>query len=179
MPEPNLQDQEKETRATNQDQRTATSDIEQGLAQAEARTVAMREALLNMQTEIARLQRRALQDLAHADRFAIEDFAKALLPFKDNLETALAIDTSALASLKEGVEMTLKQLHAAFERHGLLEISPASGDRFDPLEHQATVAITGDRTEHTIVGVQQTGYRIGDRLLRPAQVVVAQSQDGH
>ncbi|MDP3785929.1 MAG: nucleotide exchange factor GrpE, partial [Undibacterium sp.] len=77
---------------------------------------------------------------------------------------------------KEGVEMTLKQLNAAFEKNRLMEISPQQGDKLDPMKHQAISMVPADQDANTIVTVLQKGYTIADRLLRPALVTVAQAK---
>ncbi|MEB0141397.1 nucleotide exchange factor GrpE, partial [Undibacterium sp. CCC2.1] len=77
------------------------------------------------------VRRRAQEDIARASKFAIENFAEAMVPVKDSLEIALKLETPSVESLKEGVEMTLKQLVAAFDKNRLLEISPEPGERLD------------------------------------------------
>jgi molecular chaperone GrpE len=90
------------------------------------------------------------------------------------LETALQIETPSVESLKEGVEITLKQLSSAFEKNKLLEINPKPGDKLDPMKHQAISMVPAAQEANTIVTVLQKGYMIADRLLRPALVTVAQ-----
>ncbi|HEX2605468.1 MAG TPA: nucleotide exchange factor GrpE, partial [Oxalicibacterium sp.] len=79
-------------------------------------------------------------------------------------------------SLREGVDMTLKQLSAAFEKNRLLEIMPQQGEKLDPMKHQAISMVPADQEANTIVSVLQKGYLIADRLLRPALVTVAQEK---
>jgi molecular chaperone GrpE len=93
---------------------------------------------------------------------------------KDSLEMALKLETPSVESLKEGVEMTLKQLSAAFERNKLIEVNPQPGEKMDPMRHQAISMVPADQAANTIVSVLQKGYMISDRLLRPALVTVAQ-----
>ena len=89
---------------------------------------------------------------------------------------ALLVETPSIQSLKEGVEMTLKQLVSAFERNRLLEILPLAGDKLDPMKHQAISMVPADQEANTIVSVLQKGYMIADRLLRPAIVTAAQAK---
>jgi len=89
-----------------------------------------------------------------------------LLPVKDSLEMALQVETPSVESLKEGVEMTLKQLNAAFEKNRLLEIKPQQGDKLDPMKHQAMSLVPADQEPNTVVNTLQKGYLIADRLLR-------------
>jgi molecular chaperone GrpE len=86
---------------------------------------------------------------------------------------ALKVDNPTLESLKEGVEMTLKQLSAAFERNRLLEVMPAPGEKLDPNRHQAVSVVPSEQEANTVVAVLQKGYMISERLLRPAIVTVA------
>lgn len=148
--------------------------LEQKLATAEAKASEMQDAYLRAKAEAENIRRRAQEDIAKAHKFAIEGFAEALVPVKDSLEMALKLDTPSVGSLKEGVEMTLKQLSAAFERNRLMEINPMPGEKLDPMKHQAISMVPADQDANTIVSVLQKGYMIADRLLRPALVTVAQ-----
>ena len=148
--------------------------LEQRLAAAESKASEMQDAYLRAKAEGENIRRRAQEDIAKAHKFAIENFAEALVPVKDSLEMALKLETPSIDSLKEGVEMTLKQLSAAFERNRLLEINPTPGEKLDPMKHQAISMVPAQQEANTIVTVLQKGYMIADRLLRPALVTVAQ-----
>jgi molecular chaperone GrpE len=74
------------------------------------------------------IRRRAQEDIAKAHKFAIEGFAEAMVPVKDSLEMALKVETPSIDSLKEGVEITLKQLNSAFEKNRLLEVNLAQAE---------------------------------------------------
>ncbi|HWW05683.1 nucleotide exchange factor GrpE [Collimonas sp.] len=150
--------------------------LEVQLSEAQAKIAEMQDAFLRAKAEAENVRRRAQEDIARAHKFAIEGFAEALVPVKDNLEMALKIETPSVESLKEGVEMTLKQLSSAFERNRLLEISPQVGDKLDPMKHQAISTVPAEQETNTVVTVLQKGYTIADRLLRPALVVVAQGK---
>ncbi|AIY43553.1 Heat shock protein GrpE [Collimonas arenae] len=152
------------------------STLEVQLSEAQAKIAEMQDAFLRAKAEAENIRRRAQEDIARAHKFAIEGFAEALVPVKDNLEMALKIETPSLESIKEGVEMTLKQLSSAFEKNRLLEISPAVGDKLDPMKHQAISTVPAEQDANTVVTVLQKGYTIADRLLRPALVVVAQGK---
>lgn len=155
-------------------QRQAAPTLEEKLAAAEAKAGEMHDAYLRAKAEGENIRRRAQEDVAKAHKFAIENFAEALVPVKDSLEMALKLETPAVESLKEGVEMTLKQLSSAFERNRLVEINPAPGEKLDPMKHQAISMVPAEQEANTIVSVLQKGYMIADRLLRPALVTVAQ-----
>ncbi len=143
------------------------------LAAAEAKIAEMQDAFLRAKAESDNVRRRAQEDIARAHKFAVEGFAESLLSVKDSLEMALAIETPSVDALKEGVNMTLKQLTSAFERNKLLEITPAAGEKLDPMKHQAVSTVPAEQEANTVVSVLQKGYTIADRLLRPALVTVA------
>ncbi len=149
-------------------------DLGQRLAEAEAKAAEMQDAFLRAKADAENIRRRAQEDITKAHKFAVEGFAEALLPAKDSLEMALKIETPSLESLKEGVEMTLKQLSAAFEKNRLVEVNPQPGEKLDPMKHQAISMVAADQEANTIVTVLQKGYMISDRLLRPALVTVSQ-----
>ena len=94
----------------------------------------------------------------------------------DSLQAALADHASDVATLRSGVELTLKQLGAAFEKASLAEINPAARDKFDPHFHQAMMAVEADADPNTVVAVMQKGYRLHDRVIRPALVTVAKAR---
>ena len=146
------------------------------LAAAESRAAEMQDAFLRAKAEAENMRRRAQEDITRAHKFAIESFAEALVPVKDSLEMALKVETPSIESLKEGVEMTLKQLSSAFEKNRLIEISPETGEKLDPMKHQAISMVPADQEANTIVTVLQKGYMIADRLLRPALVTVSQEK---
>lgn len=148
--------------------------LEEKLAAAEAQVAELQDAFLRAKADTENMRRRAQEDVAKAHKFAIESFAEALVPVRDSLEMALKLDTPSIESLKEGVEMTLKQLNTAFERNRLMEINPMPGEKLDPMKHQAISMVPAEQDANTIVSVLQKGYTIADRLLRPALVTVAQ-----
>jgi molecular chaperone GrpE len=152
----------------------AQPSLEEQLASAIAKAAEMQDAFLRAKADAENIRRRAQEDISRAHKFAIESFAEAMVPVKDSLETALLIETPSVESLKEGVDMTLKQLMSAFEKNKLLEISPKPGDKLDPMKHQAISMVPAEQEANTIVTVLQKGYMIADRLLRPALVTVAQ-----
>ena len=88
------------------------------------------DAWLRAKAESENIRRRAQEDIAKAHKFAVEKFAGELLAVKDSLEAALAVQEQTVDSFKSGVELTLKQLIAAFEKNALHEVNPA-GEKFD------------------------------------------------
>jgi molecular chaperone GrpE len=154
----------------------AAPGTDEKLKAAEARANEMQDAFLRAKAESENMRRRAQEDIARAHKFAIESFAEALVPVKDSLEMALKVDTPSVDSLKEGVDMTLKQLSSAFEKNRLIEIHPKTGEKLDPMKHQAISMVPAEQEANTIVTVLQKGYMIADRLLRPALVTVSQEK---
>ncbi len=158
---------------------TDKSKLEESLHKAEAAAQEHRDAYLRAKAETDNVRKRAQADVAAAHKFAVETFATELLAVKDSLEaaiTTLATDNAATDSLKSGVELTLKQLQSAFEKFNLSEENPA-GQKFDPHRHQAISAVESDAEPNTVVQVLQKGYKLHDRVIRPALVTVAKAKD--
>ena len=150
------------------------ADLQNALAAAEAKAAEYYDALLRAKAETDNARRRAQEDVAKAHKFGIENFAESLLPVMDSLQGALADTSGDVAKIKEGVELTRKQLLSAFERHKLVAIDPV-GLKFDPHRHQAISAVPapeGTPPNH-VVTVLQHGWTIADRVLRPALVTVS------
>jgi molecular chaperone GrpE len=157
-------------------QDTAATDsmpsLEELLKAAELKAAEHHDAWLRAKAETENLRRRAQEDVSKAHKFAAEKFAGELLAVKDSLEAALANETQTVEALKSGVELTLRQLVAAFEKSAVAEINPL-GEKFDPHRHQAIAMIEADQEANTVVSVLQKGYALHDRILRPALVTVA------
>lgn len=143
------------------------------LEAAQATVTGQQDQLLRTHAEAENVRRRAQEDVSKARKFGIESFAESLVPVKDSLEAALAQADQTLEALREGVEVTLKQLSGAFERNLLKEIAPVQGDKFDPHLHQAISSVPAEQPANTIVQTLQKGYVIADRTLRPALVIVS------
>jgi molecular chaperone GrpE len=178
-----MQDQENQAVPNPQDDAAAVppstpgeTTLEEQLASTEARLAEMHDAFMRAKADGENIRRRAQEDVAKAHKFAVESFAEAMVPVKDSLEMALTVETPSIESLKEGVEMTLKQLTSAFEKNRLVEIRPAQGDKLDPMKHQAVAVVPAEQEANTVVAVLQKGYMIADRLLRPAIVTAAQAK---
>ncbi|PCH85813.1 MAG: nucleotide exchange factor GrpE, partial [Piscirickettsiaceae bacterium] len=122
---------------------------------------------------------RTQKDVEKAHRFSVEKFAKDMLPVVDSLEMGLAAsdDTSGdVKAIKEGMELTYKQLLDSLAKSGVEQINP-EGDVFDSECHQAISMVPSpDHEPNTVMQVFQKGYSLNGRLLRPAMVIVSQSQ---
>lgn len=150
--------------------------LEEQLSATEAKLAEMHDAFMRAKAETENVRRRAQEDVSKAHKFAIESFAEAMVPVRDSLEMALKVEAPTVESIKEGVEMTLKQLTTAFEKNRLVEVMPAQGEKLDPNKHQAVAVVPADQEANTVVSVLQKGYMIADRLLRPAIVTAAQAK---
>jgi len=150
-------------------------DLNETLRRAELKAEELHDAWLRAKAETENLRRRAEEDVAKAHKYAGEKFAQAMLPVKDSLEAALATENASLESLREGVELTLKQLESAFSTASIVEENPLD-QRFDPNRHQAISAIESDAEPNTVINVLQKGYRMSERVIRPALVVVSKAR---
>lgn len=146
----------------------------------------MREALTKAEDEVLRsraevenIRRRAENDVASARKFAVEKFAAEVLLVRDSLDHARKIDLNQenreiLEKMKEGLDLTMKQLETAMEKFNIKEIVPQVGERLDPEKHQAVGLMEAEGIDaNCIAQVIQKGFTINDRLLRPAMVMVA------
>ena len=151
-------------------------DVEAELQAALAKASENYELYLRAVAEAENTRRRAQEDIAKAHKYGIESFAEALVPVMDSLEKALDTQNATAEAMREGVELTLRQLRSAFEKGRLVEISPV-GQKFDPHNHQAISMVpaeaAGGVPPNHVVSVLQKGWRIADRVLRPALVTVA------
>jgi molecular chaperone GrpE len=146
--------------------------LEEVLKAAELKAAEHHDAWLRAKAETENLRRRAAEDVTKAHKFAAEKFAGELLAVKDSLEAALANTSQSAEDLKAGVELTLKQLVAAFEKSAVTELNPL-GEKFDPHYHQAIAMVDAEQEANTVVSVLQKGYALHERILRPALVTVA------
>jgi molecular chaperone GrpE len=150
-------------------------DVERDLQAALAKAAENHELFLRAVAEGENIRRRAQDDITKAHKFAVESFAEAMVPVADSLEKALEVQTASAEQMREGVEITLRQLRSAFEKNRLTEINPV-GQKFDPHKHQAISMVPapeGVQPNH-VVAVLQKGWMIAERVLRPALVTVAQ-----
>jgi molecular chaperone GrpE len=151
------------------------AELEARLAAAEAEVARLGEEFLRAKAETENTRRRAAEDVARAHKFGIESFAATLLAVRDSLEAALAVEAPTIESLRQGVEITHRQLSTAFEKAALAPIDPM-GAKFDPHRHQALSQVESDREPNTVVAVVQKGYLLHDRVIRPALVMVAREK---
>jgi len=151
-------------------------DLEKQLSEAQEQIAKYYDELLRARAEVENIRRRASDDVSKARKFGIESFAESLVPVIDSLEAALSQPDQDAQAWQAGVEATLRQLSAAFERNALAAVAPEPGDRFDPHLHQAISTVPADQPEGAVVQRLQKGYTIADRVLRPALVIVSSGQ---
>lgn len=147
----------------------------------EAEVAAMKDKFLRAFAEAENVRRRADKEVSDAKTYGIASFARDVLNVADDLARALgAVEAEAkekadgaFKSLLDGLELTERGLHKALEKHGIRKIDP-KGERFDPNHHQAMFEIPDETVPAgTVLQVVQSGYVIGDRVLRPAMVGVS------
>jgi molecular chaperone GrpE len=150
-----------------------TRSVEERLAQAEAKAEERLDDLKRLAAEFDNYRKRAARDPESRVARAAERLVKELLPVLDDLERALvAADEHEEAKLEEGVRLVHRSLADALRKEGLEEI-PTDGAAFDPHVHEALLSQPSEADEGAVIEVLQKGYRLGDRVLRPARVVVA------
>lgn len=172
--EPEVQAEEDalDTQADAQEQ-----DVSEELAQAKAEATENWEKVLRLQAEMENLRRRSAQDVEKAHKFALDKFVNDLLPVKDSLEMGIdagkATELAEVEKILEGVELTLKMLEDVLGKHGVETVNP-EGEKFDPQHHQAmSIQDSDEHDPNTVMTVMQKGYKLNDRLVRPAMVVVS------
>ncbi len=132
-------------------------------------------AILYSKAEAENARKRALEDIEKARKFAVEKFSLEILLVKDSLDAALSIDQASLESFKDGVDLTSKQLINIFAKFNIEEINPI-GEIFDPNFHQAMSMVESEEESNKILTVMQKGYKLNDRVLRPALVMVSKGK---
>lgn len=131
------------------------------------------ERLLRTAAELENYKRRAVKERDDARKFAAESLLKDFLPVADNLERALDhASQHDPAAVVEGVRLVQKMFEAALSKHGVVGFS-ALGQPFDPGQHEALMQAESDQPPNTVVQEMARGYRLHDRLVRPAAVVVS------
>ncbi len=158
---------------------------EDGVEQAlRAEIAQLKDQMLRVAAESENLRRRTEREANDARAFAIQKFARDLLGVSDNLSRALQhapreSEDQQIKNLVVGLEMTEKELLAAFDRNGLKRVEPARGEKFDPHQHQAVMEQPAeDVAAGGVLQVLQAGYDLFGRIVRPAMVIVAAKGSG-
>lgn len=143
------------------------------VAELEASNADLRDTVLREKAEIENQRRRLHRDVEQARRFANEKLLNELLPVYDGLEMGLQTEGGDVASVREGLALTLKSLLKVGENNGLVQVDPV-GQPLDPERHHAVSMVEASgAAPGTVVSVLQKGYVLNDRLLRAALVAVA------
>ena len=164
-----------------QDQHAAVEDViiedspEQNLiGELQNEVLALKDQLLRTHAEMENIRRRSQDEVVKARKFGTESFAESLIPVRDSLEAGLAQENQSVEDFRTGMDTTLRQLTAAFERNHLKEVSPAVGDKFDPNVHQAISSVPNPEVAaNCVMQTLQKGYTMAERVLRPALVIVS------
>lgn len=136
--------------------------------------------LVRAQADLENLRKRSERDVAQAHKYGLEKFISELLPVVDSLELGLGHATEHVDAekLREGMDLTLKMLGQVLQKFNVEEIDPL-GEPFDPELHQAmSIQENAELEPNTVLTVVQKGYRLNDRLLRPAMVIVSKRPEG-
>jgi molecular chaperone GrpE len=153
-------------------------EVEARLAAAEAKAEEHLNDLKRLAAEFENYKKRTAREQASLSTRAAERLVKELLPIVDDLERALqAAEEHEEAKLEEGVRLVHRQLASALEREGLAEIE--TDGKFDPHVHEALLSQPSEAEEGSVIEVLQKGYRLGDRVLRPARVVIAAPKEAN
>lgn len=129
-------------------------------------------SLLYSKAEAENARKRSLEDIEKARKFAVEKFCQEILLVKDSLDAALIVDKASLESYKDGIDLTSKQLLNIFAKFNIEEVNPVD-EIFDPNFHQAMTMIESEGEPNRILNVMQKGYKLNERVLRPALVTVS------
>lgn len=150
--------------------------LEHLLKEAEIRAAEHHDAWIRAKAETENIRKRAQSDVTNAHKYAIENFSAELLTVMDSLEAALAIENASVESFKNGMELTQKQLTNVFDKFSIKTIDP-KGEKFDPHQHQAMCTVESELAPNTVVQVMQKGYKLHERIIRPALVSVSKAKD--
>ena len=170
-----------------EDTRTEEEKIADAMAALAAENAELKDKLLRAAAEVENIRRRSEREKIDAGKFGATKFARDILPVADNMRRAIDAvpddrkdgSDDVVKSIIEGIEMTERSLLSAFEQNGIVPVNPALGEKFDPNLHEALFEVPGTgQPAGAVVQVVDTGYLIGDRLLRAARVGVAKADDG-
>lgn len=152
--------------------------LQQALEAAQAQAEDNWNQFLRARAEVENVRRRAERDLEQSRRYALEKFASELLAVRDSLEMGVAAAEEPgadVTKLREGSELTLRMLSQAMDKFDIQALDPR-GEKFDPERHEAMAAQeSAEHEPNTVIHVVQKGYLLGERLLRPAMVIVSRA----
>jgi molecular chaperone GrpE len=175
-----LEAKDSSSKAQSAEAEQASKAILQALTDLKAENADLRDRNLRIIAEMENFRRRAERDKSESVKYAASEFGRDMISVADNLRRAIEAvskdaseQSPAVKTLLEGVEATERELFKTFERHGITRFDPL-GEKFDPHNHEAVVKVDVPNVPaDVIVQVLQAGYKIADRVLRPATVILA------
>ncbi len=170
--------EEKETAEAVETEEQDVEDLNNRIKELEEANADLKDQMLRQRAELDNYRKRLIREKEEAVNFANTSLISDLLQFIDNLDRAIAAGKDAdVKALCEGVEMIRDQLLTTLEKNwGLEKIDPAGQD-FNPDEHEACMAVTDPEVEtETVRQTLQTGYKLHNRVIRPAKVQIAKPE---
>jgi molecular chaperone GrpE len=155
------------------DLQARVAELEDDLAEAEAEVEDLTERLQAKQADFQNYKQRAKQRQEDIKERATEDLVERLLDVRDNLGRALDEESGDVESLREGVKLTRKEFDRVLDAEGVSEIAPEEGAEVDAQRHEVMMRVDSDQPEGTVADVYRSGYEMGGKVLRPAQVTVS------
>ena len=155
---------------------TDENDIAVELAKAQVTIKNYWDQIMRLNADMENNRKRAQRDVENAHKFAVKNFAEALLPVADSMDMGLnaaEAENANIKSIREGISMTQELFQKTLEKNGIVSVDP-TGEKFDPELHQAmTMQEDNSVDANTVLAVMQKGYVLNERLVRPAMVVVS------
>ncbi|MCG1002753.1 MULTISPECIES: nucleotide exchange factor GrpE [Halobacterium] len=152
------------------------AELEEDLDDAEAEVDDLTERLQAKQADFQNYKQRAKQRQEDIRERATEDLVERLLDVRDNLGRALDEESGDVDSLREGVKLTRKEFDRVLDAEGVDEIAPEAGESVDAQRHEVMMRVDSDQPDGTVVDVYRSGYEMGGKVLRPAQVTVSDGE---
>lgn len=156
------------------------ADVEDRLVELESERRELDEEVDDLEARLRRnradfknYKKRAKKRQKQLEKRATEDLIERLIDVRDNLRRAVEDEHEDVESLREGVELTLRELDRVFEDENVSQIHPESGEEVDPQRHEVMLRVESDHPEDTIADVYQPGYEMADKVLQAAQVTVS------
>ena len=151
------------------------SELEARLEVAEQKAQENWDKATRATAELENIRKRAERDVANAHRYGLEKFIQSLIPVVDSLQQAMALVQDMHGEMGEGIALTLQLLLTTLEKHGVQEINPEK-QPFNPQEHEAmSMQPSAEVEPNSVLTVFQKGYKLNDRVIRPARVIVSKA----
>ncbi|MFC6904660.1 nucleotide exchange factor GrpE [Halalkalicoccus tibetensis] len=158
-------------------ERGRAEELEADLEEREERVEELESKLKRTQADFQNYKKRAKKRQKQVEERATEDLVERLLDVRDNLNRAVEEESEDVESLQEGVEMTLSEFDRVLEEEGVSEVAPEPGAEVDPQRHEVMMRVESDRPKGSVDEVYTSGYEMGEKVLRPAQVTVSDGNE--